>query len=192
MHTEHLFFTFFSKWLMFIYKEKVTSVAGCSSWQSHCQIPANASQLAKTGFVFVTSNRQFYLFSANSYITYPHRITGQRTSFNQLLALTVPHWSITKVLRGFISTEVLAGYRRKIPYVSHTSHTASLEEGQSRFPAWLGWRAGGKEEERRYFHCLQQNRNSNSKRPEAEAWEGIMTFLLPHVFKSNRFWETSS
>ena len=69
-------------------------------------------------------------------------------------------------MTGFILIEDFTGYQRKsrkILYVSKVKPYRVLEEEQTLFPAWLGWRAGGKEEERRYFHCLQQNRNSSSQ-----------------------------
>lgn len=85
---------------MFIYREKVTSIASCSSWQSHCQILENVSQLAKTSFLFVTSSCQLYLFSVNSNITYTFRIAGKRASYNQLLSTECAPLSIAKVVQS--------------------------------------------------------------------------------------------
>lgn len=153
---------------MFIYKEKVTSIAGWSSWQSHCQILANFSQLTKTTVFFLWLPTISFICSQLTQILAIHMWFQAK----ELLAGTeyAPHWLTAKVAQSQYfsrqkTPQVIGEREERSPVQAAQSRAGSREVEQTRFPAWLGWRAGGKEEERRYFHCLPQNRNSSSQRP---------------------------
>lgn len=121
----------------------------------------------------MTSNPQLYLFATDSNITYTYRYVCIGSPAKKLPATgcwhrACPTRSIAKVARSqiYLNRRLHGLWKKegKDPIKAWQSRAGSLEEEQTRFPAWLGWRAGGKEEERRYFHCLQQNRNSSSQR----------------------------